>query len=279
MSQSSDVPQQGNETRSSILPTAAPGGLGFFGSPYSAADQLPNPVAYGCSDGDSMDSVMGCVGGIAAYVDAMGFGQSSSFLTEGLPIKPLGVNYFMNTGQTCDNGATMYEYFQGIPEGNALGKKIQKAMSDMHLPALRGLAPGMIEDAEHALNPMPLLNSMLGSGYPQCMQITKQVGDMTGAIADPDTGTPWIENPETAVKGNGGLYYQSRWVQAVDRDGNPITMDKKAWDAVPKSLNPDGSQKSVSGFQSMMTSPPSLAVLGILLVLGFAFVKPRLGGA
>lgn len=226
-----------------------------------------------------MDSVMGCVGGIAAYVDAMGFGQSSSFLTEGLPIKPLGVNYFMNTGQTCDNGATMYEYFQGIPEGNALGKKIQKAMSDMHLPALRGLAPGMIEDAEHALNPMPLLNSMLGSGYPQCMQITKQVGDMTGAIADPDTGTPWIENPETAVKGNGGLYYQSRWVQAVDRDGNPITMDKKAWDAVPKSLNPDGSQKSVSGFQSMMTSPPSLAVLGILLVLGFAFVKPRLGGA
>ena len=277
MSQSSDVPQQGNETRSSILPTAAPGGLGFFGSPYSAADQLPNPVAYGCADGDSMDSVMGCVGSVGAYVDTIGFGQSSSFLTAGLPIKPLGVNYFMNTGQICDNGATMYEYFQGIPEGNALGKKIQRAMSQMGLPALRGLAPGMVEDAENALNPMPLLNSMLGSGYPQCMQITKQVGDMTGAIADPETGVPWIENPETANRGANGLYYQTRWVQALDSNGYPITLDKVAWDATPKSLNPDGTPKSVSGFQSMITSPPSLAVLGILLVLGFAFVRPRLG--
>ena len=226
-----------------------------------------------------MDSVMGCVGSVGAYVDAIGFGQSSSPLTAGIPIKPLGVNYFVNTGQTCDNGATMYDYFQGIPQGNALGAKIQKAMSDMGLPQLRGLAPGMVEDAENALNPMPLLNSMLGSGYPQCKQVTQQVGDATGLIADPDTGNPWIENPETAVRGGDGLYYQTRWVQATDYDGKPITLDKAAWDATPKTMNPDGTPKSVQGFQSMLTSPPSLAVIGILLVLGFAFVRPRLGGA
>ena len=271
--------QQGNESRITMLPTAAPAGLGFFGSPYSAADQLPNPATYGCAAGDSMDSVMGCVGSVGAYVDAIGFGQSSSPLTAGIPIKPLGVNYFVNTGQTCDNGATMYDYFQGIPQGNALGAKIQKAMSDMGLPQLRGLAPGMVEDAENALNPMPLLNSMLGSGYPQCKQVTQQVGDATGLIADPDTGNPWIENPETAVRGGDGLYYQTRWVQATDYDGKPITLDKAAWDATPKTMNPDGTPKSVQGFQSMLTSPPSLAVIGILLVLGFAFVRPRLGGA
>jgi hypothetical protein len=152
-------------------------------------------------------------------------------------------------------------------------------MSDMGLPQLRGLAPGMVEDAENALNPMPLLNSMLGSGYPQCKQVTQQVGDATGLIADPDTGNPWIENPETAVRGGDGLYYQTRWVQATDYDGKPITLDKAAWDATPKTMNPDGTPKSVQGFQSMLTSPPSLAVIGILLVLGFAFVRPRLGGA
>jgi len=157
-----------------------------------------------------------------------------------------------------------------------LGVKIQSAMSEMGLPQLKGLAPGMLEDAKNALNPMPLLNAMLGSGYPQCQQVTRQVGDMTGAIADPVTGEPWIEQPETAFRGNGGLMYQTRWVQRTDGGGSPITLDKKAWDATPKTLNPDGTPKAVSGFQSMMMSPPSLAVVGILLLLGFAFVKPRL---
>ena len=267
--------KQGQESRSSILPTQAPQGLGFFGSPYSAADQLLTPPQFGCADGDSMDSVIGCVSSVGAYVDTIGFGESSSSLTAGLPIQPLGVNYFMNTGQKCDNGATMYEYFQGIPEGNALGPKIQKAMSDMGLPGLRGLAPGMLEDAENALNPMPMLDAMLGSGFPRCQQVTRQVGDMTGAIADPLTGQPWIENPETAFRRD-GLYYQTRWVQAKDANGNPITLDKTTWDATPKTLNPDGTSKVKESFRSMLTSPPSLAVVGILLLVGFAFVRPRL---
>ena len=267
---------QGNETRTSILPTAQPGGLGFFGSPYSAADQLLTPPQFGCADGDSIDSVIGCVSSVGAYVDEIGFGQPSNPLTAGLPIKPLGVNYFMNTNQTCDNGATMYDYFEGIPKGDALGAKIQSAMTEMGLPQLRGMAPGMLEDAEKALNPMPLLNAMLGSGYPRCQQVTRQVGDATGAVVDPVTGEAWIEQPETAFRGNDGMMYQSRWIQAVDGKGNPITLDKKTWDATPKTLNPDGTPKAVSGFQSMMTSPPSLAVVGILLLLGFAFVRPRL---
>ena len=270
----SKKPAMGNEKSTSLLPSAAPKGLGFFGSPYNPADALPTPKDIGVREDDTLSSVIDAVKGVAYYTDAIGFGESTNVLSRGMGLKPLGVNYFMNTGQTCSNGATMYQYFEGIPTGGALGGKIGKAMAEQNL-ALKGLVPGMMEDVQGALNPMPLLNAMLGSGYPQCQQVTKQVGDTRGRIADPDTRAPWIENPETAFK-QGGLYYQKRWVLATDENGNGITLTKPQYDRVPKTMNKDGTPKRAERFTtSMLTTASSAAVVTILLLIAYGLVSRR----
>jgi hypothetical protein len=266
----------GNETASSLLPSAAPNGLGFFGSPYNPADALPTPKKINVRDGDSLDSVIDAVKGVAYYTDAIGFGESTNFLSSGMGLKPLGVNYFMNTGQTCSNGATMYQYFEGIPTGNALGGTIGKALAEENM-ALKGLVPGMMEDVEGALNPMPLLNAMLGSGYPQCKQITRQVGDMNGHIADPETQEPWIEDPEMAFRGDRGLMYQTRWVLATDRNGMGITLNKTQYDKTKKTMNKDGTPKRAESFtSSMLTTASSAAVVTILLLITYGMLSRRL---
>lgn len=269
------VPQQGTESRSTILPSAQPSGIGFLGSPYSPADALPTPAQVGVTTGDSLSDVMNAVKGVAFYTDMIGFGQSSSPFTQGMAgLQPLGVNYFLNTGQACSNGATMYKYFQGVPSGNVLGNKVSQAMAQMGLPALRGLAPGMIEDAEDALNPSPMLNALFGSGYPQCKQVTLQVGDMQGNIQDSTTGQSWIESPETAVRGQDGLMYQTRWVQDTDSAGNPINLTKDQWTATPKAYNSDGTPITES-FTNFTSNTKIMAAIGILCILLFGALSVK----
>lgn len=62
----------------------------------------------------------------------------------------------------------------------------------MKLPKLRGLAPGMLEDAKDALNPMPLLQATFGSAYPKCTQVSLPVGDISGKIKS-ENGDEWIK--------------------------------------------------------------------------------------
>jgi hypothetical protein len=277
---SGTAPQQGNENRSSILSTTTPSGIGFLGSPYSPADSLLTPPQIGVTSGDSIDSVLNAVKGVAFYTDMIGFGGSSNSVTAGMPLAPLGINYFLNTGQTCSNGASMYQYFQGIPTGDVLGSSVANAMQQMGMPALKGLAPGMLEDTEDALDPSPLLNAMLGSGYPQCRQVTLPVGDSYGHIADPTTGASWIDNPSSATQGSDGLYYQTNWVQDVDANGDPISLTKDQWTATPKAYNPDGTPASTTppsteSFTNMLISSPgtSAVVIGILVLLAFGLFK------
>jgi hypothetical protein len=275
MSFPSNPLQQGNETRTTILPSAAPSGLGFFGSPYDAADELPMPNEVGVRSDDTLDSVIDAVGGVAYYTDAIGFGESTNALSRGRGLQPLGVNYFMNTGQTCSNGATMYQYFQGIPKGDAVGKKVGQALAAQGM-SLKGLVPGMMEDVKSALNPMPLLNAMLGSGYPQCKQMTAQVGDMRGRIQDPDTKAWWIEDPQTAFRGNDGRLYQTRWVVDTDNNGNAITLSKEEWSRIPKIMNPNGTPKATDGFlSSTLTTASKVAVIIVLLGIGYGLMARK----
>jgi len=270
-----DSTKQGNENRDTILPSNEPKGLGFFGSPYDAADELPMPNQIGVHTGDDLGSVIDAIGGVAYYTDAIGFGESTNFLSRGRGLQPLGVNYFMNTGQTCSNGATMYQYFQGIPKGDAMGKKVGQAMAAQGM-SLKGLVPGMMEDVKGALNPMPLLNAMLGSGYPQCKQSTAQVGDMRGRIQDPETKAWWIEDPQTAFQGNDGRLYQTRWVQDTNNNGSVINLTKAQWTATPKTMNPNGTPKATDGFvSSIMTTAGRVAVVMILLGIGYGFISKR----
>ena len=270
-------PQQGSEARSSILPSMVPDGIGFFGSPYSPADAMLTPGQIGVTVGNSMGDVVNAVKGVGFYADQIGFGAPSTGLTQGMPIKPLGVNYFMQTGMTCSNGAEMWQYMQGVTQGDALGKKLAKAMDEMGLPPLKGLAPGMIEDAKHALNPSPLLNAMFGSGYPQCRQVTLPVGDAYGRIDDADTGENWIGD-RTGLTTKDGAPAQTRWVQDTDKGGNPIFLTRDQWVAAPKTFQKDGTPVPApkkEAFQGFLRNPTTMIAVGVLCLLAYGALKRR----
>lgn len=269
------VPKQGSETRSTILPQMTPQGLGFFGSPYNPADAMLTPNQLGVKNGDSIGDVVQAVKGVGFYVDQIGFGAPSTGLTNGMPLKPLGVNYFLQTGATCSNGAEMWEYVRGITEGDALGSKVQNAMRDMGLPPLQGLAPGMIEDAKHALDPNPLMGSLLGTGYPQCKLVDLPVGDSSGHIQDPDTGEWWISDHESAYRSGGG-YRQKKWVIDQTPAGQPVYLSRDEWVGAEKTHKKDGTPIKSEGFLSSTDGyrePVTMVVVGILCLLAFGMLR------
>jgi hypothetical protein len=224
----------GLENRRNILPQPEiPKKVpGVFGPDYSFADSVPLPGQIGVRDGDDFNSVMDAVKGAAFYMDTIGFGEASTGLTRGMPLKPIGVNSWLRTGMKCSNGAEAWSYLEGIPRGDALGKRLADGLKSAGFPGMRGLAPGMIEDAKEALNPVPILGAVFGSGFPVCRLESKPVGDQDGKIQNPSTGAYYVENPES-VEYKGGKPFQSRWVVAGD-------LDQGAWEKAPKTHCPDG---------------------------------------
>lgn len=267
------TPQQGSEKRTSILPSAIPTDLGFFGSPYNPANAMKTPPELGIKVGSSISDVAQAVKGVGFYTDQIGFGAPSTGLTNGMPLQPLGVNYYLNTGAICSNGAQMWEYIQGIPEGNALGEGVKRTMAEMGLPPLKGLAPGMIEDVKRALDPSPLIQSVFGSGYPQCRLVNLPVGDAYGRIQDPATGEKWISDDKTATF-SGGKWYQQKWVQDINKKGEPIQLSRDQWVETSKTHHPDGKPKRREGFE-MLQSPYVILGLGLICVLTFSMVRHR----
>jgi hypothetical protein len=222
----------GLETRKNILPVPdIPQGPGVFGPDYSFADNVKLPGEIGVRDGDSIGDVIDAVKGVAYYVDTIGFGESSNPMTRNMGLKPLGVNFWMKTGLKCSNGADMYQYVDGIPKGDSLGQRVSDGLRSAGMPGMRGLAPGIVEDAKAALNPVPVMEAVFGSGYPSCRFEKRPVGDQDGRIRNPTTGKSYVENPETVINGQ-----QGRWV--FDR-----SLTKDQWDAAPKTHCPNGYPK------------------------------------
>ena len=246
--------QLGNDNRANVLPVKPASGPGFLGPNYSPADEMMTPKQINVHRDGSIDSVIGAVKGVIYYGDMIGFGESSSAFTQGMTgMKPLGVNYFINSGLQCSNGATMWEYVQTIPTGSALGNKIKDAIHDMGLPQLRGMAPGILEDAESALNPFPVINAVVGSGYPQCRLVKMMVGDANGAIQNVDGNL--LVDPAGLLVDSSGKYYQEHWIQdravpPVRRSGesaddqfmrgDPIQLAYDVWAAAKKPYGEDG---------------------------------------
>lgn len=233
----------GLENRTSILPTpATPSGPGLLGPDYSFADNVPLPGQVGVRDGDDLDSVIGSVKAIGYYVDMIGFGEASSGLSRGVGPgggpKALGVRTWMKTGLTCSNGADMWMYLDGVPKGNALGERISDGLKSAGLPGMRGLAPGIMEDAQSALNPIPIVKTIFGTGFPQCRLETQPVGDQDGNIQNPSKKEKgandgyYVQNPETVFQQD-GRSVQKRW--AFDRD-----LIQSDWDKAKKTHCPDG---------------------------------------
>jgi hypothetical protein len=103
------------------------------------------------------------------------------------------------------------------------------------LPQLRGIAPGILEDTQEALNPIPVMGAIFGSQYPVCSLQSKRVGDQDNSIQNPTTKNYYVENPE-AVKMVGGVPFQKRWVQTG-------SLTQSQWEKAPKEFCPDGTSK------------------------------------
>jgi len=273
----------GNETRSSVAPVSQEtGDVNTLGPAYDYAGELPTPRNVGVYEGDSLDSVFDSVKGAMYYTDMIGFGDSSNRFTKGLPLFPMGINYFIKAGTKCSNGAEMYTYVEGISKGDLMGSSIKKALAEQGLPGLKGLAPGILEDAQSALNPLPIVNTVLGSGYAKCKPETKPIGDHKGSLRASD-GTVWI--PETPdIKRVGGRPQQTKWV--LDRW---IGQKEYADETVLAEYCPDGFKKADhlegncskpvsirSGFVGSMDSSelllPTVLLLGLTAALGLRYL-------
>lgn len=235
------LPQMGTEKREQILPSNPDLFSKFTPPNYDFAGQLKTPNQVGVKRGGSLGDVVNAAKGMMYYTDMIGFGQSSSRFTAGMDFQKLGINYFMPSGLKCSNGADMWVYFEGIPKGDALGKRIDSALQEMGLPRMQGLAPGMIEDSKAALNPQPIIQAAFGNVYPVCQKKRMPVGDDKGLIQDPTTGDKWVQGDIQYVNGRPT---QEKWVQAVDKKGNPIFITQKEWFDTPKT---EGFQDGADG--------------------------------
>lgn len=228
----------GNNTSAEILPVKEPSGPGFLGPSYNPADEMLPPAAIGVKRGGDLGDVLGAVKGVIYYGDMMGFGEPSSGFTKGMPgLRPLGVDYYVNSGLICSNGAIMWEFVKTIPDGSALGQKVKKAIADVGLPQLRGMAPGILEDAKSALDPFPVINAVVGSGYPKCKLVKNAIGDFDGKIYNVD-GVLLVD-PVGLINEN-GRYFQERWVQENNKDGWPIQLSYDEWEKAPKTHKENG---------------------------------------
>ena len=278
------------------IPSKVPG---IFGPDYSFSDSLPLPSEVGVRNDNTISSVIDSAKAASFYIDTVGFGAPSSSWSAGFgQLKPLGVNTFIQSGETCSNGASTWKYLEGIPTGNALGKKLAAGLAAAGMPPMKGLAPGMLEDVEDALDPTTIMSSVFGTGYPVCSYVMKKVGDQNGVILNVATGNFYVDNPEdvfcsddgTTPNGSGGpnmstgvcgrgVPVQGRWVKTSTTTTDP-------WSGGPKSVCPSGypkknyrdgdclkelQNKKISGFVGTSESREISLLKTIALVTGVVF--------
>lgn len=183
-------------------------GLGALGPYYDYSNELKYPSELAIDrDGDIFTGpaqIERNVRGVKYYMDAIAFGNSVPFpgLSQNNELKqaPMGLNFFFNTGQQCSNGADMYQYMTTIPSGlpGSIGAGLKKKLGSN----LQGLAPGALQDSFEAMNPVPILGAVIGSGFPKCKLIERPVGDANGNLRSrfnkpvPNADPTGSDNPE-----------------------------------------------------------------------------------
>jgi len=216
-----------------------PDASAFIGPTYDYSGEMKAPSELGINMGDgSIDGITRAAAGVDYYASALGYGQSVG-LSDNMSQYPMGLNFFLKVadpkmGAACSNGASMYEYISTIPTGipGPLGDTLAKEMGGIRL---QGLAPGIVNDAADALNPAPFFSAAIGSGYPQCKQMTASVGDYQGNLKSKNANVtrPWIDPAkEKLTKGADGKYYAThwvfdKWVSADDYNKTKKTYPKK----------------------------------------------------
>jgi hypothetical protein len=207
---------------------------------YNIADNIPTPDQIFVKN-----SIYDSIRGVQFYSDVIAYGNRSNDLLKEMymlnngkiePVNfgPFGINQFVKTGQQCSNGADTYTYIHGIPKGDMFGKTIQRALKETHLPPLKGLGPGIIEDVKYSMDLKEIGGTLFGGAYPVCKEATLPVGDSRGNIVDKN-GNSYLSE-KGSFKRNDGLYYQTRWVES-----STITRDQH--DCSLKTHNPDGTPR------------------------------------
>lgn len=192
----------------------------FIGPIYDYSGELKSPSEIGITRGGDFDEIGRAAMGVDYYANALGYGTSVglSKYIDGMKQSPMGLNFFIKVadakyGAACSNGASMYEYVSTIPVGipGPLGDELAKEMKGVRL---QGLAPGIINDAGAALNPAPFFSAAIGSGFPQCKQMTAPVGDATGRLRSKNKNVtrPWIDPKTEKLTKKDGKYYATHWV-------------------------------------------------------------------
>jgi hypothetical protein len=180
---------------------------------YDYAQELITPQDLGVTRGGRFNQIGSAIAGVNYYFDAIGFGDPTGFakLWGGQyrnAQKPLGLRFFAKTGLTCPNGEPMYQYVSTMPKGDALGTRMQKEIEGIGLPPMKGLGPGMVEDAKDAFNPARLFKV----GEIQCKKLRAPVGDGNGRLASTKDPTQvWIEGP--TQRDAQGMPTQEFWVE------------------------------------------------------------------
>jgi len=233
---------------------------GYFGPNFSFADSVPLPGQVGVRQDSSISALVDSAAAVNTYLDIIAFGAPTFFDQQ--QVQPMGIRYYMDTGMRCSNGANMSQYFDTVPKGTALGSTIAAGLASAGLPPLKGLAPGMVESAESALDPRPIFAAVSGTGYPVCQQVQCPVGTPTGSIANQSGGGGnFIIDPVQYVN---GMPTQTRWVQAYDSTGAGITISKGEFAATPKCYNPDGSYMTRPPNGCPAAAPPGISQAGVL---------------
>lgn len=231
---------------------------GFFGPSYSFADNIPLPGDLGVRQEPSIGAIIDSVAGINHYVDRIAFGGRTFF--DKVDQQPMGIRFFLDSGMRCSNGATMSEYFDGVTKGDILGSRVAAGLASAGLPGLKGLAPGMLENARDALDPRPIFAAVTATGYPVCQQVTCPVGDTNGNVANPtEPSNPYILGNVEFID---GLPHQRRWVQAYDSTDSPINITKDEFAATQKCYNADGSYMTNPGGGCAGSEPAPMMSMG-----------------
>lgn len=232
---------------------------GYFGPNYSFTDNIPLPGQVGVQQGSSVNDIISSVGGINTYLDIIAFGAPTFFDQQNT--QPMGVRYFLDTGMRCSNGASMSQYFDSVPKGTAMGPTIAAGLASAGLPPLKGLAPGIVESVESTLDPRPIFDAVTGTGYPVCQQVQCPVGDQSGRIANQSGGGGnYIVDPVNYVN---GVPMQTRWVQAYDSTGAPISISRTEFGVTPKCYNADGTYMSRPPTGCPPTEPTPIGAPGV----------------
>jgi hypothetical protein len=229
---------------------------------YSFADELKGPSELGIQRDGSFKQVANAIAGINYYADAIGFGEPTAYsnIRGGAfsDQKPLGIRFFVKTGKKCTNGQDMYEYIDTIPKGDLMGKRVPNELRKMGLPQLRGLAPGIMEDAVGALNPIPLVRAATNGGGPQpCKLLRARVGseEWPYVRSRKDPSQVWIKGD---VQFDGEQRpTQERWI-----------LDP--WFVEP---DPDDDEEGFANQRLQTSQTFSLALLSLLLVGGIVLYK------